>query len=448
MDILIAMAILSITLTSAIILFSSLQDIVLHTSMKIQADQLAKAMLIEAKTKAFTDLQSYEIDEEGFHKKFIVSYATQLTVEIEAEVSWGNKTTREKTTFSDTLVDWENASQVSSCAYLENGGNLLTQVISDQVDVDPLNMITDSVLYNNILFISTNSATRSVPDLYIIDVHDIQHPKILSSLNTGPGIASIVLHDNYIYAANLGTSQLQVISVSDLLHPVLVVQVRLPGVTVSNGGGIGRSIYYSQQNIFIGLTKAIGPEFHILDVNDPLNPIEKGSYEAGSEVNKIMIAGTQAFIATPLQKQISILDISNSKDITEQQSITLNGWQTLVPNAFFLLGRELFLGRTVGGFNTQYEEFFSFDLSLNSISTVIHQDIAASIDDMVVAHNRLYLATNDGQKEFQVYSLYPFALLSHIDLSSRALRISCKDQNIIITTESPTNIIHIYNYAF
>lgn len=132
----------------------------------------------------------------------------------------------------------------------------------------------------------------------------------------------------YAYVArNSATKQLGIIDLTDISHPAtttLPFALGMNGdVTSPNAFGWRVSLYDRKAYV---VTKQTGqPDFHVVDVANPVLPIEKGDYTLNTTVNDLVIrdrkiAGTThrfAYLATTNPtKEVIILDVTNPTSIT------------------------------------------------------------------------------------------------------------------------------------
>ncbi len=130
------------------------------------------------------------------------------------------------------------------------------------------------------------------------------------------------------------------------------------------GQATGKSIYYRNGYIFLGLTKtSSGPEFHIIDVHNPLAPKSIGSYSVGNTVNSIFVKGNYVYLATDdnTAGNNNVLTILNISDPTNPQRV----WPNVISSSFGVgagvtaVGDTLYFGSTYN--NATPPELFLFD---------------------------------------------------------------------------------------
>lgn len=280
------------------------------------------------------------------------------------------------------------------------------------------NNSTDIDVRNSIVYLSTNSSTQSQPDFFIIDSHDPNNLKQISSLDTGPGVSSLVVAGPYVYLANTSSlSQLQIIDIHNRNSPYIISQLKLKLPTASSTPPRSTAIYYKNKFIYLGTNKWDGPELSIIDVSDPLNPTLVGSFKTDTLINDIFVYDNFVYLATSDASQMRILNISDKTDPRLISSFKSNGWEVQQGKVISLFEDTLVLGRTVGGINRiNNHEIFIFstttDRQLSSSN-----DIPGGVYGLLIRLPFIYIITHSINEEFQVwdstfkYKIYEKSLL-------------------------------------
>src|SRR6185436_5733498 len=169
---------------------------------------------------------------------------------------------------------------------------------SHSINISP-DTITGLAVKNRVAYITGDHSDATKNDFFSIDVSDPTFPFILKGINTGPGLAAVAAYDKYAYVANMSTTaQLQVIDISDPSDVNLVPAAsrKVAGTSLS----VGNSIFYYKNMVYLGLTaRGTEPQLAIFDVSTPTNPVPKGTYTFGHDVNAIMVKDNYAYIARP-----------------------------------------------------------------------------------------------------------------------------------------------------
>jgi len=315
-------------------------------------------------------------------------------------------------------VDFFNHQLVGSYGFgttstLEIDNNQSIKIAPIQLPINPSLPLTDFQIRNGVAYISTDSSVASDPDLLVIDFHDLNNPKLISTINTGPGISSVSLANNYIYAAAPSTAgQLQVIRLghensTDNSSPtslVLESKYKLPLPLASTTPTKGSSIFSYKGKIYLGTEKWDGDELSVIDVANPLNPLKIGGFETGGKIKDIFINNDVAYIAGADLQQLRILNVSNPTSPILINSFSPSGGTRQEGNVVSLFEDNLAFGRTSGGFNIASDpEFFSFSSSTLVLFSSL--DIAGGVYGVVEDRSHIFLATRQLNKEFQIYNI-------------------------------------------
>lgn len=297
------------------------------------------------------------------------------------------------------------------------------------------NRSTDIEVRNSFAYITADSSIQSRADFFIIDATDPSNPITISSLNTGPGLASLAVAGPYAYVANIASvSQLQIIDIHDRHHPHLVSQLKLPLPEASTTPPLASAIFYKEKFIYLGTNKWDGRELQIINVEDPLNPAVAGSFETDTLINDIFVHENKAYLATSDQNQMTIIDISDKTNPILKNTFTSSGWQTQQGKVIDIFEDGLGLGRTVGGINrTSNHEAFVFSSStvMGSMNSV---DIPGGVYGIILKPKDIFLITHDPGKEFQVWDRGLQGRKYTMPLRSSPVAISCDWSSLYFAT--------------
>lgn len=338
---------------------------------------------------------------------------------------------------SDLINSWGR----DTCFPRINFDQKKIQYFDKGIDLGIGNISTDLEVRNNIIYLTTDSATASKPDLYIINAENPSNPIIISSLNTGPGLRAIEVAGPYAYVANSGTTaQLQIIDIHNRSSPMLVSKFRLPLPQASTSPTIGNSIFYNKGFIYLGTMKWDGPEFNIIDVSNPLFPILVGNSETNTLINDIYIRENRAYLATSDMGQMRVLDISNKGNPILLFTFSPNGWQTQEGKTIDLFENRLNLGRTVGGFNVKANhEIFTFATS-SVFTSYFSQDIPGGVYGILSRPPNIFLLTHFSTHEFQVWDSDLKNKIYDFPLGNMSLKMICDQSSIFFATGNEKGI--------
>jgi hypothetical protein len=285
---------------------------------------------------------------------------------------------------------------------------------------------------NKIAYVTVNG-DGNLDDFFVVDVRDLDHPVILNSITTGPGLNAVHVAGDYAFVANSSVKgQLEIIKISDPAHPVLIQQAKFEH---AKDGGVGSSIFYYQGTVYLGTAKNDGPEFYVYDVRNPLAPVFKGEFEIGSGVNKIYVYGNYAYLATGDVNRFRILDISNPGSIKEVGDFSGVGGTAQSGESVAMLGGRAVLGRAAGLPGDHIPELYLLDVSQPAgIQNLNSADINTSVNDIFLRGGLAFLATSKPGGEFQVYNyannqLAPFASAG---LPAPPSALDCEGENFFL----------------
>jgi uncharacterized secreted protein with C-terminal beta-propeller domain len=289
--------------------------------------------------------------------------------------------------------------------------------------------------------LSADSSVSSKNDFFIFDVNDINSIKLISSINTGPGVSSLEVVGPYVYLAQASTiNQLQVIDIHDRFNPKLISQIKLPLPTSSTTPPFASSIHYSKGYIYLGTEKWNGYELSIISIQDPYNPTVVGSFETNTLINDILVIDNKAYLASSDEKQMRVLDVSNPNNPILINTFSPSGWQTQEGKILESFEGGIALGRTVGGFNVQTNhELFIFPTSTPMKS----KDIAGGVYGLLLRDKYVLTLTHNNGKEFQVFDTESMNKVADIGLGSSPIKMVCDNNNIFFATRDSSGFIFL-----
>jgi len=303
---------------------------------------------------------------------------------------------------------------------------------SNGIDLGILNYSTDIEVRNDIVYLVADSSVHSKNDFYIIDAKDDMNLKVISSLNTGPGVSAIEVAGPYAFLAQASTiNQLQIIDIHDRSNPKLVSQLKLPLPTATSSAPFASSIFYSNKHIYLGTEKWNGAEFSIISVSDVYNPTVVGTFETNTLVNDIYVRDQKVYLATSDEKQMRILDISNMSNPILTDSFSPSGWQTQEGKVIDYFEGNIGFGRTVGGFNVvNNHESFIF----SSTTLISSKDIPTGVYGINIHQSSVSILTHDIGHEFQVFDSNLKKKTFDLPLNSRPVKMACDGESIFFAT--------------
>ena len=354
-ELLIAFAILTLSLSAVIIVVFGNQSLAVDTQTNNEALYRAQTMLEQARAQSRQDFssvvsQSAIAEQSGpltYTKKFDVTDIDAFTKQATSTVAWQLGGRSFSIALTTMLTNPSSAIAIDSCNTVLAGDWKNPQhwdySATSLVPGDQSNGlgIADVKENKGKLYVAANSLMNNKFKLIVFSLPQdpSQAPTFLGGIDTNPsssdGLNALSLGRNgaktYAYIASArranytgcsqsaNCSQLQIVDVS---NPVSsgwnpsIVNLKIPGATGSGGQAIGNAVYYSSGYAYVGLTKtASGPEFNIIDVHDPVNPVSLGSYPVGHTVEAMYVSGNYAYVTTDdnsgTNHQLLVLDISN-----------------------------------------------------------------------------------------------------------------------------------------
>ncbi len=448
LEVLIAFAIMTLTLTTVIMVVFGNQSISIDSQTSIEALSKAQAQLESARALSRQDFSlvgnAGPTTDNIYSKTLTVEPIDAFTKKVTSLVSWTTGGRNLFVKLVTILTDF--ASVAGSCSPTPQGDWKNPQ----HWDFVPSNIVpgnnsnglgvADMKVYKQKLYMAANFPPNSDDTVFVFSLPSdpSQTPTYLGSVDnnaaSSDGLNAIALgvkgtslyayvasaHDANFQTCTQGPScsQLQVVNVTNSASPSIVYSYKLPGVLgnmSSTGQAIGKSIYYSNGYVYLGLSKtASGPEFHIIDVSNPLAPVEVGSYAVGRTIESIQVSGNYAYLATDDNtKELTILDLSDKAHPTAVGGFNapLNdavGNNSGLGNAVFVGGITAYLGRTYSLSNNDLE-FYILNNSnpAATLPVVGSKDIgtSANTDSVLAIQVRNTLAFLMTGKQFQVWDI-------------------------------------------
>ena len=423
----VAFLVFGITLSAAIVVFFGAQSLIADMELWRGGMIAGKNALEQARQASRTDFFSvapFATTSGPYLIQASADSVDQFTKKIAAEVSWSNSARRLQKISLSSLI---------ACAPSMTG-NWRQPRAFGAIDIGAGEQATDVFVRGSTAYLSANSSTTAQGDFFVVDASDRQNPKVLSSLNTGPGIMAISVQGNYAYAANSSvTAQLQVIDIHDPLAPFLAKAYKLPG-SYKDSGPIGKSIFVDGARAYLGTQKNSVPEFHVIDVSDPLNPSERGTWKAATAINKIVATGTLAYLATPDPlEELKILDVGDLQAIREIGSFNAAG--STEAKSLFLTGKALYMGREVGG-----NDVWKLDASMpQAVRAIWSSKAGTSVNGLAVQNNLAFAATIKDGSQLEVLNACGFATTTpwgFVALPDRAVAVTFLDGAAYVAIQS------------
>lgn len=394
-----------------------------------------------------------------FTNSLKVSDISPCRKDITASTSWAVRPNRpQNTSLTTSLVSAEEA------AALGNDCELTPPQPEWQIecppqygfDLNPAGLAASGIDLirrgsNKYIAMTSNKGSDEKHDFWMVDVTDKTAISLVSSINVGPNLNGVDAFGDFAFVANNdSTNQLVVLNISDLSNPAVVASRSLPGVSPAGSFPEGREVFYYNDRIYISTRETAGPEFHIFDVSDPVNPIHLGSREINHTIHQIIVRDDYAYLATSgNQNELVVLDISNPSSIQPAFPGVGNPepWRYNAPGdqdgqSLYLLGGKLYLGRERGsGAN---HDFLILDITnpyaitlLGSRTLGLNSNTA--VEAIIVSGNLAFTATSDQNAGFKILDVADPPNITEVDscnYSEKAIDLDFDGQYSYVANES------------
>lgn len=248
-------------------------------------------------------------------------------------------------------------------------------------------------------------------DLYIFDVSDPDTPTPLGNLNVlGKGINDLVAINGYVYAVrDDNTNQFVIIDIHDLENPTLIASKTF--TNVSGAHPQGQTIAYYDNHVYIGTWNNNVPagtfELVIIDVSDPLTPIQVGGYNLGHSINDIAVHDGYAYLATTNNTgELTVMNVQDHSTPTIAGTYDVPG-SNRDAESLYLLNNRLYLGLMR---SATADDITVLDIhNPNSIARIgginLHMNGTVGVVSILVQGRFAFVGTSDTNDEFRVLDI-------------------------------------------
>lgn len=324
---------------------------------------------------------------------------------------------------------------------------------NDQAKITPIQLpvsqtipLTDFQVRDGIVYVSANSSVVSDPDLFIFDIHDMHNPKLLSSINTGPGISAITLAGKRIYAAADSTaSQLHIIRMDSLTSLTLEDKFRLPLPYATATPSVATSIFYDSEKVYLGTSKWDGDEFNAIDVSNPSSPSKLGGLETGTQLNALYVHGGLAYTASSDQNQLRIIDVHDGAHPSLFTTFSPSGWQRQEGQTVDMFEGALGFGRTSGGFDiaTDHELFTWSTTSSETLINPVSLNNPGGIYGIQMDRMYTFVGSRQLGKEFQILGKSFSESSTTYPIPASVQAVTCDNDSIYVLGHSAPVVYQI-----
>jgi hypothetical protein len=164
----------------------------------------------------------------------------------------------------------------------------------------------------------------------------------------------------------------------------------------------GSALFVDGIYAYVGTTSGSSkPEFTIYNISNPSTPTYVGSYLVGSSVNRIIVSGNYAYLATAnTSSEVRILNITNKAAPTLISSVNLSGSQAA--NALALSGTNLYVGVNTSSSPEMYVVNITNPATPSVIGSV---NLTGNILDLGIYSTRLYAASTNNSGEIAIVNI-------------------------------------------
>jgi hypothetical protein len=372
-----------------------------------------------------------------------------ISKEIKSIVSWKNEVGLNRNIELSTIISNYNSPTANDTCNSTLSGDWNNPIIKKIIDFSSLPglpsgiyTLSDVDVYKNKLYI-TSSQTGSeatLPTLFIFNITDKENPILLGKIdnasNVTKGLNNILVAEDlnvnpnktYAYATSNTSSNYSTcnpisnqacgqIYIFDVTNPNIlnsIINLKITSTPPVIGQVVGKNIFYKNGYLFLGLEKNDGPEFHIIDVHNPGSIISGlyttiGNFEIGNDVNNIYINNNYAYIASPNDQELIILNIYNLNSPIRVGNFELGSRNGKSLN---LVGDKLYFGKADDISNDKDFYILNIQQPENTLPIISSTNILnTSINNIIVRNNLGFFLTNSALNIFDIgnpLNLTPF----------------------------------------
>lgn len=324
-----------------------------------------------------------------FTRHITISTVSDVIKKIYSTVTWqGSVGDTKQIQLVETMSNWAAADTIF--------GDWTHPRIIGGGDIGSGTVASDIAYQSGHVYIAGTSSNVAKPDFFVFNVADPTAPVLKGSLNFTKGLAAVSVLGNYAYVVDEANPIVYVLDVSNENTPVKVAQLTVTG-------GKGLSVFAKGNYVYVG-TDGTNQNFSVVDITNPLAPIQRSYLSLSGSVNDISVKGTTAYCATTDKDgELTLVNVSNPNSPSLVSKFDALGDSELGKAVFAKTIDRVYLGRLVGGNHSQHHEYYIVNAqNQNAPVEVGSLDIASSINDLRSASYLTFLATSDTNKEFQV----------------------------------------------
>jgi len=168
---------------------------------------------------------------------------------------------------------------------------------------------------NDTVYVGT-AKSSSGTEFHIIDVTDRNAPLFVGDLEIGDDVNGIFVKGDIAYLATGDSDELIIVNITNPANPSIS-----SGFAAAGDSEDGKTVYLVGDTLYLGRLQGgrhtDHHEFHVIDVSDPLTPINLGSIDLQADLSDIRVRNNLIFMATSdPNNEFQIWDISDPSNMT------------------------------------------------------------------------------------------------------------------------------------
>lgn len=459
LELLIAFAILTLTLTAVVSVVFGNQSVTVDTETDATAIGKATKALEAERALAKSDYQSATTQTTSetdsgvtYTEKLEVSDLSPCLKRATSTVSWSTDPLRtQKVELTTLLTDVAGALLMGGdCGYSIDEGwtkprlfasfkfnpgqpvalDVLQRIAYVTTDNGKLEIADTSGAYLGLTHGSFYSPEYSDPANLIFP--DIDVIRVTDALGNEKRYALVTHSHQNCNSADI-SDQFEILNVTTPGSPSLMKSVTLGGSNPPSGSCPGGwRVYYFDGKAYVTTRYTSGYELHVIDVSTPSSASETGSgFDVGGTANELTVAAPTVngsskrvvFLATDRStKEVMAVDMTDPANPKLAGSYDLPDCGATAPNALSIygIGNHLYVGRQSTSCGpelyvlTPNYSVVSGNLAV-SFSTAGTAEIGSDINAIRVTGDLVFLATSKANDEFQVWGVSDFSHITRVD---------------------------------
>jgi type II secretory pathway pseudopilin PulG len=446
-EILIALAILTLTISAVIMLVFGNQSLTLDTQTNIEALAKAESQLEEQRALAEQDF--FKVDDSGpvtdgtYQKEIEINNRAKCLKEAVSTVSWKQGGRNLDVSLTTLFFDLETALAMGGDCDPTKKGDWDDPTTAISLGIGGQGA-TDIEIFDGMVYLTSDASSPGKDDLYIFE-YDAATPTLIpkSSVNLGKGLLGIEVireqstGDLYAYVLEAdNANQLRVVNVTNPASPSPGVSLTIPSLVYTctppqpSDCLAGRSLHQYDKKLYVGLQYMIdgalppeaNNELHMYDVSNPATPVWIGSANPNANVNDIEIYGDYAYLATSGDaREVMVYDISVPATPDPMPVYDASGDED--GTTVFLIGTQLLLGRE--NVNSGEEDFIILDAQSPSTGLTraggldlgLHNN--GAVQGIVARDDLVFIALDDSTTGFRILNIKnPLLITDHTTCST------------------------------